>query len=873
MSLFRSPNDISSSTEDTSFLDDDDNDDENHDYTHQDHHHRSHSSHTQDGARSSFDDDISGSFEGVLENKDPETSIAGFDAESHATMMTTALLEYYCLTRATEILNEKARAHQQQQPQQWYTRDSPEARLLGRRLYAHKSQFLAANGVLAAGVDGDDWEMTRKYYRDSLDVLGLSALEGLDLGGVGGAGAKGVCSPPLPSPQAVLGAQQGKEQLPLGLEPSNNIKPDADARRPAFRRLLTAGNEVGFHDQLPTPLGFLRPPTLQSASYFPLMTLAGAPYQPSPLASRYTTEFEELSLIGRGSYGVVYKAMHYVDGQYYAIKKIPLSPRRIKQLQDRGLQELDHILKEIRTLARLDHGNVVRYYGAWAEYNAAVKVRSRSPTVAANRPPLALLNEKAATTTEEESSHGIVFEESSNGLVVEESDHGIVFEEDSSKDEGSTTGDVLSSSSSARPQENNTRTIRESRKSFVESYGGEDEDDDEVESIGRRFSHLHQSQATSTSELDGDIFTDGAGGNNSVQPDPKTRFGGGGGGDDGRGRGRSGTVSSSPITLHIQMSLHPLSLAKYLRPPPSDELSMVRQRDSPPQHCYHLVPSIKIILGILSGVEYLHSQGIVHRDLKPANVFLSLSTTTTTTRARDETGCPACETAGGGPGSHYTIPRIGDFGLVADTSPGADPAAASSPTTTTANRPVGTEFYRPPLRPPCNHPGGGGPHTTPHADKAGASCGCSSDRPSKLQVDESLDVYALGVILFELLYKLDTRMERQMVLSDLTCSPNGFGWAQRTAGTTGDISAKQARLPADFTQRIDGGGAATVDGRQQQQQQHEEQQQGIITGASVAERIAFCILKMVEPDRRQRWTCREVRECLEGMLSLVSRRA
>jgi hypothetical protein len=31
------------------------------------------------------------------------------------------------------------------------------------------------------------------------------------------------------------------------------------------------------------------------------------------------------------------------------------------------------------------------------------------------------------------------------------------------------------------------------------------------------------------------------------------------------------------------------------------------------RHCFHLLPSIKLVMDIVSGVEYLHSKGIVHR--------------------------------------------------------------------------------------------------------------------------------------------------------------------------------------------------------------------------------------------------------------------
>jgi len=43
------------------------------------------------------------------------------------------------------------------------------------------------------------------------------------------------------------------------------------------------------------------------------------------LISRYAKDFKELEEIGRGGFGIVYKAQHKLDGNIYAIKKIKLS--------------------------------------------------------------------------------------------------------------------------------------------------------------------------------------------------------------------------------------------------------------------------------------------------------------------------------------------------------------------------------------------------------------------------------------------------------------------------------------------------------------------------------------------------------------------
>jgi len=44
-------------------------------------------------------------------------------------------------------------------------------------------------------------------------------------------------------------------------------------------------------------------------------------------SSRYKNDFEQLEEIGRGAFGIVYKARHKLDGNVYAIKKIKLSDK------------------------------------------------------------------------------------------------------------------------------------------------------------------------------------------------------------------------------------------------------------------------------------------------------------------------------------------------------------------------------------------------------------------------------------------------------------------------------------------------------------------------------------------------------------------
>ncbi|XP_059616749.1 wee1-like protein kinase [Phlebotomus argentipes] len=78
--------------------------------------------------------------------------------------------------------------------------------------------------------------------------------------------------------------------------------------------------------------------------------------------SRYEREFVQLSLIGAGEFGHVFKCLNRLDGCIYAIKK---SKKPIE-----GSVSERIALNEVWAHAVLGkHDNVVRYYSAWAENN------------------------------------------------------------------------------------------------------------------------------------------------------------------------------------------------------------------------------------------------------------------------------------------------------------------------------------------------------------------------------------------------------------------------------------------------------------------------------------------------------------------------
>jgi eukaryotic translation initiation factor 2-alpha kinase 4 len=78
----------------------------------------------------------------------------------------------------------------------------------------------------------------------------------------------------------------------------------------------------------------------------------------SMVPSRFKHDFEnDMSVLGKGGYGKVFKAKHRLDGRFYAVKEVVSdSP-----------EELREILRETILLSRLNHPYVVRYFSAWME--------------------------------------------------------------------------------------------------------------------------------------------------------------------------------------------------------------------------------------------------------------------------------------------------------------------------------------------------------------------------------------------------------------------------------------------------------------------------------------------------------------------------
>ncbi|KAE9978631.1 hypothetical protein EG327_007321 [Venturia inaequalis] len=588
----------------------------------------------------------SGSASTSTEAVNSTLALAGNSTAQHSDYVLHALLEERCSNEALVWYQQNhGREH-------YYTQEDAEVKALAQEKYKHMVEQLGRHNLVPRGPEQESERSLRGAYREGLDLLSRRG--------------------PLPSRPALTSRPGSQTSLTTAMR--NLAIPNAGIRtRLDSRQLETISlNHEGLH-QLPSLL---------------------QPYVDHPMVelSRYRREYEEVSLVGKGGYGRVYHVKHRLDGSDYAVKKIGLSPARVKRIQERGQLELDILLSELRMLARFDHPNIVRYYGGWLEYSVPPPLSSATSSF--HSPSLQRLLEAPELEFDATSGSEIPLPDSPTDLdVVFERTHSIgeiLGEVDDESEDGDELPELrfrgTTRSRRQRANSGSTITSTSSKRSTVHSIGEDVEnsrepDSDVANCIATEEPGMSSYAETSQSEAH---------------------------------------VVETQLTLHIQMSLHPLSLADFL----SKSSTTDKADPSSVRHCFHIQPSLQILLCIMDGVEYLHQNGVVHRDLKPSNIFLSV-------HRSHYPACVALSKCAGCKGSPeenrnlFLTVRIGDFGLVTT-------IAQADPLKSTHSKAVGTELYRPPI-------------VTANAD-------------------EKLDVFALGVIATELLFSFSTRMERQAKL-------------------------------------------------------------------------------------------------------------
>jgi len=123
---------------------------------------------------------------------------------------------------------------------------------------------------------------------------------------------------------------------------------------------------------------------------------------------------------------------------------------------------------------------------------------------------------------------------------------------------------------------------------------------------------------------------------------------------------------------------------------------------------------------ICTGVEYVHNQDVIHRDLKPSNIFFA---------------------------NDGTI-KLGDFGLA---------TAGNNPEDLSDIQSVNNDDYL----------GDNYEENEKHTEEVGTELYMSPEQLAKKPYNNKVDIYSLGLILYELLVPFSTQMERIHTLTKL----------------------------------------------------------------------------------------------------------
>lgn len=178
----------------------------------------------------------------------------------------------------------------------------------------------------------------------------------------------------------------------------------------------------------------------------------------------------------------------------------------------------------------------------------------------------------------------------------------------------------------------------------------------------------------------------------------------------------------SDVRAQIHLSLQPVSTTTIFIQMQLCEDTLQNWLDVRTQLDYH--QNLSIFKQICKGLKYIHSQNIIHRDLKPANIFLSLRNPPTDDNDK-------------------FMAVLGDFGLAVNLFEEEDD---ENVVTTISNRPSSRI-----------HTTGIGTHTYASPEMI----------DHKRTYDSMVDVFGLGIILFELFYIFTTKMERSKILTNL----------------------------------------------------------------------------------------------------------
>ncbi|KAM9411408.1 eukaryotic translation initiation factor 2-alpha kinase 1 isoform 4-T4 [Salvelinus alpinus] len=289
--------------------------------------------------------------------------------------------------------------------------------------------------------------------------------------------------------------------------------------------------------------------------------------------SRYLSEFEELSRLGKGSYGKVFKVKNKLDGQKYAVKKVLIN--------NVSREDCMKVLREVKVLSSLQHINVVGYHTAWMEH---IPHAFTKPASILSALEMHVLPERSEESTVSSSGSSIVFassDQSKEPVAIAKAPVSLPV-----KQEKSTQAVCPKTMRHARFPDNFAPCVLLGRWGLT---------GDSCPVVSWDSSALSEDDLGTRNGIDLNNSSDidmGSEQWDTKFPAKEVQF---------------------HLMLYIQMQLCERSLKDWI---------LARTTSQNPYGAVDTKQTLSILHKILQGVEYIHSRGIIHRDLKPRNIFL-----------------------------------------------------------------------------------------------------------------------------------------------------------------------------------------------------------------------------------------------------------
>ncbi|TFK10059.1 alpha/beta hydrolase domain-containing protein 13 [Platysternon megacephalum] len=451
----------------------------------------------------------------------------------------------------------------------------------------------------------------------------------------------------------------------------------------------------------------------------------------SGYVSRYLTDFEPIQCMGRGGFGVVFEARNKVDDCNYAIKRIRLPNRELAR---------EKVMREVKALAKLEHPGIVRYFNAWLEAPPErwqekmdeLWIKDESTDWPLSSPsPMDVPSFKIRTEPFSTKEHIEVI--ATSPQKVKSFSVGIACGQSDSSE--SQLSPVEFSATDNRDLNQSADLMLNLQDSVLTDCDIEDSTVDEtdpghaVELCPPAVPGVRLRERTSSSIVFEDSGCDNSSSKEGNRSDASHDYchceekatSAKGFGNRKSPSGSSLSVSPPrPTSLSLDLSKNTAEKVKPTSPKVYLYIQMQLCRkenlkDWMNRRCTieerERAECLQIFLQIAEAVQFLHGKGLMHRDLKPSNIFFTMD----------------------------DIVKVGDFGLVTAMDQDEEEESVLTPM----------------------------PAYARHTGQVGTKLYMSPEQIYGNTYSHKVDIFSLGLILFELLYPFNTQMERVRTLSDV----------------------------------------------------------------------------------------------------------